>query len=177
MSRLAKKPIKIPSGTEVRFAENNLLVKGPLGELIKKVPVGIGFDIQNDEVFVTISPDFENRALQGTFVAHLKNMISGVNKAFEKKLIVEGVGFKADVKGDELVLNVGFSHQVKMQIPQDIKIVVDNKNGITLTSIDKELLGDFTATVRSVKKPEPYKGKGIRYSDEVIRRKQGKKTA
>lgn len=176
MSRLAKKPVILEQGTEVKFADGVLTVKGKLGELQKTVPEGILFEITDKEVLVSITDAMENKALLGTFVSHLKNMVSGVNKTFEKKLIVEGVGYKADVKGEEIVLNVGFSHPVNIKIPTGLKVEVDNKNGITITGIDKELVGNFTASLRAVKKPEPYKGKGIRYFDEVIKRKQGKKT-
>jgi len=177
MSRLAKKPISIPIGTEVCFSEGILTVKGKLGELKKIVSTGVNFDIKEKEVIVTLDSTAPNRALLGTFASHLRNMLLGVNQEFVKKLIVEGVGYKVDVKGNEIVLNVGFSHQVNMEIPVGLKVEVDNKNGIIISGIDKELVGNFTASIRAVKKPEPYKGKGIRYSDEVIKRKQGKKTA
>jgi large subunit ribosomal protein L6 len=126
---------------------------------------------------ITIAPareDIPNLALWGSYASHVKNMLAGVNKAYEKKLIIEGIGFKADVKGKDIVLLVGFSHPVSVPIPDGIKVVSD-KSGISVSGIDAEKVGQFAAQVRAVKKPEPYKGKGIRYSDEVIRRKQGKK--
>ncbi len=177
MSRLAKKPIIVPVGTEVKFSEGILSVKGPLGEIKKNVPEGVVFEITEKEVLVNLNKKIENKALLGTFVSHLKNMIAGTNKSFEKKLVIEGVGYKADIKNKELILNVGFSHQVKIKIPDSLKVETDNKNNIMVSGIDKEEVGNFTASVRAVKKPEPYKGKGIRYFDEVIKRKQGKKTA
>ena len=118
----------------------------------------------------------ETPILLGTYYSHIKNMIAGVNKPYEKKLIVEGIGFKADVKGKDLVLALGFSHTITMPIPADLK-VVSEKNNLTISGIDCEKVGQFAAEIRSKKKPEPYLGKGVRYADEVIRRKQGKKAA
>jgi len=115
------------------------------------------------------------QALWGTMASHIVNMLKGVNQVFEKKLIIEGVGFKSEVKGDKLVLSLGFSHLVELDIPRGL-VVKAEKNNITVTGIDKELVGQWTATVRAKKKPEPYKGKGIRYAGEVVRRKQGKKS-
>jgi large subunit ribosomal protein L6 len=177
MSRLGKKPIKIPKGTEVKVSEGNISVKGPLGTLSRNLNQNIAVKVTGDEVAVSfIRENPQAMVLVGTWVSHISNMLSGVNKAFEKKLLIEGVGFKADVKGTDIVLSVGFSHQVNLKIPDGIKVVSD-KSGISVSGMDIEAVGDFTAKIRAVKKPEPYKGKGIRYSDEVIRRKQGKKTA
>jgi large subunit ribosomal protein L6 len=176
MSRIAKKPIEIPAKTEVSFVEGTLKVKGPLGELTKVFRPEIGVKVEGNTVILTpIRQSIDILALWGTYAAHLRNMLVGVNKAFEKKLIVEGIGFKADVKGTELVMALGFSHPVKMVIPEGLK-VVSEKNVITVSGIDVEKVGQFVASVRSMKKPEPYKGKGIRYDTEVIRRKQGKKS-
>lgn len=177
MSRLAKKPIVIPAKTEVSFASGVLTVKGPLGTLTRTLRPHVNVAIENGAVSLT--PAFESletKAILGTYVAHLKNMMNGVNKVYEKKLIIEGIGFKADVKGKDLVLAVGFSHQVVLPIPADIK-VTSEKSTITISGIDREKVGQFAAEIRAVKKPEPYLGKGIRYADEVIRRKQGKKAA
>lgn len=177
MSRIGKKPITIPEKTEVTLSENILTVKGPLGELSKKVRID-AVDIKIEDGVVTLSPksdSLEHKALWGTFGSHIKNMIDGVNKEYELKLIVEGVGFKADVQGTTLVMALGFSHPVKIEIPKGITCKVE-KGEITISGIDKEVVGQFAAVIRSNKKPEPYKGKGIRYSDEVIRRKEGKKS-
>ena len=166
----------IPSGTELKISGEVLTVKGPLGTLTRKIHPLITVTVTGNEVLLAPKKETpESSALWGTAVSHVFNMIAGVNKLYEKRLLIEGVGFKADVKGEELVLSVGFSHQVSIKIPKGIKVVSD-KNGILISGIDIETVGDFTARVRAVKKPEPYKGKGIRYSDEVIRRKQGKKT-
>jgi large subunit ribosomal protein L6 len=117
----------------------------------------------------------EAQALWGTFNSHISNMVAGVNKAFEKKLILEGIGFKSEVRGDKIVFALGFSHSVEVVIPATLKVTAD-KNNITISGADKEEVGSFAAKLRSLKKPEPYKGKGMRYSDEIIRRKQGKKS-
>ena len=177
MSRIAKKPILIPAKTEAAFSGGIMTVKGPLGTLTKTFRPYINVVV--DKGAITLTPkvhSLQARALWGTYASHIKNMIAGVSKAYEKKLVVEGIGFKADVKGANLVLAVGFSHPVTIPIPADLK-VTSEKNTITVAGIDCEKVGQFAAVVRATKKPEPYLGKGIRYSDEVIRRKQGKKAA
>ena len=178
MSRLGKKPIIIPQGTTVSLNNSILSVKGPLGELKREFRPEIEIKINGSEI--ATSPRFktlEAGAFWGTTVAHIKNMIAGVNKAYEGKLLVEGIGYKSDVKGSELVLSLGFSHQVKVDIPKDVKVVVDKTGAIIVSGIDKEKVGQFLSTVKRLKKPEPYKGKGIRYDGEIIKRKQGKKAA
>ena len=177
MSRIAKKPIVLPPKTEASFSDSVLTIKGPLGEIKKTLRDEIKVTI--DKGTVTLEPaqdSLQAKALWGTYGSHVKNMIAGVNKPYEKKLIVEGIGFKADVKGKDLVLAVGFSHQVNIPIPADLK-VTSEKNVVTISGIDSEKVGHFAAVVRATKKPEPYLGKGIRYNDEVIRRKEGKKAA
>jgi len=154
-----------------------MTVKGPLGELKKNFRDDIKFEITKDAVVLTLGHEsLQNKALWGTYASHLKNMIAGVNKPYEKKLIIEGIGFKADVRGKDLVLAVGFSHPVNIPIPADLKVTTE-KSTIIVSGIDTEKVGQFAAIVRATKKPEPYLGKGIRYSDEIIRRKQGKKAA
>ena len=177
MSRLAKKPIVIPAKTEVTYSAGTLTVKGPLGSLSKAFRPNVKVTIEPGLVTLTAAHEApETPILLGTYTSHIKNMIAGVNKPYEKKLIVEGIGFKADVKGKDLVMALGFSHPVVMPIPADLKVVSD-KTGITVSGIDCEKVGQFAAEIRSKKKPEPYLGKGVRYADEVIRRKQGKKAA
>lgn len=176
MSRLGKKEIVVPKGVEVKLNNNIFSVKGPLGILNKIFRDDIVLSIQND--LITLNPkrnDKFSRSLWGTYASHIKNMIDGVQKPYEKKLILEGVGFKSEVKGDEFIFALGFSHPVIVKIPEGIKATAE-KNVITISGIDKELVGSFASSVRALKKPEPYKGKGMRYDDEVIRRKQGKKT-
>ncbi|MAJ97348.1 50S ribosomal protein L6 [bacterium] len=175
MSRIGKQAIVIPAGTEVSVTDNVISVRGKGGELQKKLHDDVSIVVKGDSVIVT--PKNETRtaqALWGTFSSHMKNMIDGVNTPFEKKLIVEGVGFKVDLNGSKLVLNIGFSHPVEMTVPENIDVSVE-KNEITIKGANKEAVGQFAADVRANKKPEPYKGKGVRYSDEVVRRKEGKR--
>ncbi len=178
MSRIAKQPIPIPAGTEVTLANGVLTVKGPKGTLTR--PVKDDVVIVIDGGTVTLSPknesDIFSRALWGTYASHVKNMLAGVTTPYVKKLILEGVGFKSEVKGKDLALALGFSHPVSVSIPEGLTVTAE-KNVITITGIDKEQVGQFAASVRAMKKPEPYKGKGFRYEGEVIRRKQGKKAA
>jgi large subunit ribosomal protein L6 len=177
MSRIAKKPIVIPAKTEASYAGGVMTVKGPLGTLTKNFKPLINVVVENGAIALTPNgTSLQAKALWGTYASHIKNMLAGVNKPYEKKLIVEGIGFKADLKGKDLVLALGFSHTITLPIPADLK-VTSEKNNITISGIDKEKVGQFTAQIRALKKPEPYLGKGVRYSDEVIRRKQGKKAA
>lgn len=174
MSRLAKKPTVIGK-TDVSVAGGVLTVKGPKGTLTKRVHPTIDIAVADGKV--TVSPKDRSRlakALTGTFASHVKNMVQGVETPFMKKLILEGVGYRVELKGKDLVLTVGFSHTVPLAIPEDVTATVE-KNAIKLESINKESVGQFAANIRRVKPPEPYLGKGIRYDGEVIRRKQGKK--
>lgn len=175
MSRLGKQPITLPSGVEAAFDSNVLTVKGPKGSLSRSVKKEVGVKIEDNAI--VLSPVKENdqtRALWGTYAAHANNMVQGVTEGFTKTLEVEGVGYRAEMKGDSLVLSVGFSHQVELKIPEGLSCTVE-KNVITVTGIDKDAVGQFAANIKKVKKPEPYKGKGIRYQGEYIIRKQGKK--
>ncbi len=178
MSRLAKQPIAIPDGVEVKIDGKLVTIKGKKGELSREFKTDV-ISLKNEGQSIALAL-VENtvfsRALIGTYASHLKNMIQGVTEGFEKKLIVEGVGFRSEVKGKELHMQLGFSHPVIMEIPENINVTAE-KNVITVTGIDKEAVSQFAAQIRAKKKPEPYKGKGIRYHDEIIRRKQGKKTA
>ncbi len=177
MSRVGKQHLQIPSGTTVTTSGTMYTVTGPKGTLSRDFRDTIVIKMENNEI--TLEPkrnDIQSRALWGTYASHLKNMIKGVNEAFSKKLILEGVGFKSDVQGNKLNLALGFSHPVIVEIPAGLTVTAE-KNNITVTGIDKEMVGAFTAKVRALKKPEPYKGKGFRYDTEVIRRKQGKKSA
>jgi len=177
MSRLAKRPIAIPAKTEVTVSGGTIAVKGPKGTLEKPLHRLVTIEVGAEGV--QVSPkgsSLESRALIGTYASHVRNMIAGVNAGFAKKLLVEGVGFKWDVQGKTLNLALGFSHPVKMAIPEGLTVTAE-KNTLTIAGFDKELVGQFAANIRAQKKPEPYKGKGIRYDGEVIRRKQGKKAA
>jgi len=177
MSRLAKRPIVIPAKTEINVSGSTLTVKGPKGTLVKPMNRLAQIEVTPEGVQVsTKSQSIEGRAIVGTYASHVRNMIEGVNNGFTKKLLIEGVGFKWDVAGKTLNLSLGFSHPVKMVIPDGLTVTAD-KGALTIAGFDKELVGQFAANVRAQKEPEPYKGKGIRYDDEVIRRKQGKKAA
>jgi large subunit ribosomal protein L6 len=178
MSRLGQKLIPIPAKVEITKDGDKLKVKGPLGELSRDFKMRvINFDITPEGVDVKpVKQTLESKALWGTYASHLKNMIKGVTEGFEKKMSVEGVGFKWAVAGDKVVLNVGFSHDVNMPIPAGIKVVTE-KGNMSVSGIDKEAVGAFAAKIRDTKRVEPYKGKGIRYEGEFVRRKQGKKTA
>ncbi|KKW39950.1 50S ribosomal protein L6 [Candidatus Kaiserbacteria bacterium RIFCSPHIGHO2_02_FULL_54_22] len=174
MSRLAKKPIS-EGNTLVSVAGGMLTVKGAKGTLTKRVHPSVAITV--DERGVHIEPKDRSRlakALTGTFASHVKNMAQGVETPYVRKLIMEGVGYKMEIKGKDVVLTVGFSHTVPLAIPEDVTAKVE-KNVMTLESPNKESVGQFAANVRRVKPPEPYLGKGIRYEGEVVRRKQGKK--
>ena len=174
MSRLAKKPIAAGKA-DVSVSGGTLTVKGSKGTLTKRVHPSVDITVGSEGVMVTPKDRSRlGRALTGTFAAHVKNMVYGVETPFVVKRILEGVGYKVELKGKELVLIVGFSHPVALEIPGAVSAKVE-KNVITLESADKEAVGQFAANVRRVKPPEPYLGKGIRYEGEVVRRKQGKK--
>jgi large subunit ribosomal protein L6 len=153
------------------------MIKGPKGTLQKPLNRLVQIEVGADGV--QVSPrgaSLQSRALIGTYASHIRNMLAGVNAGFSKKLLIDGVGFKWEVKGKTLNLSLGFSHPVVMDIPDGLTVVAD-KGALTISGFDKEAVGQFAANVRAQKKPEPYKGKGIRYDGEVIRRKQGKKAA
>jgi large subunit ribosomal protein L6 len=177
MSRIGKRVITIPEKTELVKNGTILTVKGPLGELSRTMNPVIEIKVEGNQV--TLEPktmNIESRALWGTYGSHIANMVKGVNEPFKKVLILEGIGFKSEVKGDVIVFALGFSHPVEVKIPQSLKVTAE-KNLITVSGINKEEVGEFAAKLRALKKPEPYKGKGMRYEGEVIKRKQGKKSA
>lgn len=177
MSRLAKRPIAIPQKTEVTVANGVISVKGPKATLTRAAHRLISVEVGAEGVQVSPKTDsIEARAALGTYASHVRNMIEGVNAGFTKKLLIEGVGYKWDVQGKTLNLALGFSHPVKLAIPEGLTVTVE-KGSLSVAGPDKESVGQFAANVRALKKPEPYKGKGIRYDGEVIRRKQGKKAA
>ena len=179
MSKVGKKLTLIPAGTTVEWDSQSVTVKGPSGELTKKLALW-GFDLSLENGFLKVSPppslNKKNRSLWGTLSSVVANMVLGVNKPFEKTLEFEGVGYRAEVSGTDLVLNVGFSHPVKLAIPPGLSVTA-GKNNIVIVGIDKELVGMFAAKIRKVRKVEPYKGSGIRYKGEVVKKKAGKKLA
>ena len=175
MSRIGKKPIALPEGVTVNVADGFLIVKGPKGELNKKIVPGTLIEVKDATVFVGSSKEGKkSSALWGLSRSLIANAVLGVTSGFEKKLEIEGIGFRASLDGNGLTLLLGFSHPVRVEAPSGINFKVE-KNVITISGIDKELVGQVAAKIRSLKKPEPYKGKGIRYQGEIIRRKVGKK--
>lgn len=175
MSRIGKRAIEIPAGTEVSVSSTEITVKGKGGTLKRPTHPSVTVTVNGKEVSVTPADKSRlGRALWGTYAALVRNMVAGVNTPFVKKLQIEGIGYKAELQGKSLKMALGFSHPVIVAIPEGITAVVE-KNIITITGADKEAVGQFAASVRALKKPEPYKGKGIRYEGERIREKQGKK--
>lgn len=174
MSRIGKIPVTIPSGVTVTLENGLLTVKGAKETLTKEVKKDVDVKIEGNTITLVPKETPNAKMLWGTYAAHLRNMITGVTEGFTKILEIEGVGYRAEVKGNEIILSVGFSHTVPLTIPAGITAEVV-KNVVTLKGADKDALGQFAADVRKIKKPEPYKGKGIRYQGEFIIRKQGKK--
>ncbi len=175
MSRIGRKPIAIPAGVEFKFENGVATAKGPKGTLTQKIHPNMTVTVENNEILVTRPNDEkENRSLHGLSRTLLNNMIEGVSKGFSKELEVNGVGYRVAKQGKELVMNLGFSHQVFMSEIDGITIDVPSPNKIIISGPDKQLVGQFAAEVREKPPPEPYKGKGIKYSTEHIRRKEGK---
>ena len=176
MSRIGRMPIAIPSGVTVDIAENNkVTVKGPKGELSRVLPEAMDIKLDGDNVVVTRPNDLKkNKSLHGLTRTLIYNMIIGVTEGYTKVLEVNGVGYRAQKQGKKLVLSLGYSHPVEMEDPEGIETVLDGQNKITVKGIDKEKVGQYAAEIRSKRAPEPYKGKGIKYETEVIRRKVGK---
>jgi large subunit ribosomal protein L6 len=176
MSRVGKKPILIPEDIQVKIEGKTAIIKGPKGELSKKIGPEIKIEIKENKIFLTLQVENKkNKALWGLTRNLLANMIKGVKEGFEKKLEIEGIGYKASLSGNDLELSLGFTHPIKIKAPEGIKFLVE-KNTITVSGIDKELVGQTAAKIRKIKPPEPYKGKGVRYAGEVIKKKVGKKT-
>ena len=176
MSRIGRAPIAIPAGVEVKVEDNNVItVKGPKGQLTRQVSQAMTVAVEGAEIKVSRPNDEkENRALHGLTRSLIANMVTGVTDGFKKELEVNGVGYRAAKEGNKLVLNIGYSHQVIVEEIEGITIDVPSANKVTISGIDKQLVGQFAADVRMKRPPEPYKGKGIKYADEVIRRKEGK---
>ncbi len=176
MSRIGKKEIALPKGVEVRQDGNAVVVKGPKGSLSTALVPGIGVKVENNVVqFTRADEEKRTRAYHGLVRALVANNVRGVTEGFKKELDIIGVGYRAEVKGKEVVFQLGYSHPVRFPIPKGIDVAIDAKTGhITITGIDKQQVGQTAAEIRSLREPDPYKGKGIKYSDEVIRRKAGK---
>ena len=176
MSRIGKMPIAIPAGVTVEIAENNkVTVKGPKGTLERVLPSEMDIKMEGSEIVVSRPNDLKKmKSLHGLTRTLINNMVIGVTEGYEKKLEVNGVGYRAQKQGKKLVLSLGYSHPVEMEDPEGLETVLDGQNIIVVKVIDKEKVGQYAAEIRAKRAPEPYKGKGIKYADEVIRRKVGK---
>jgi large subunit ribosomal protein L6 len=180
MSRIGKKPVVIPSGVTVTVSQDNtILVKGPKGQLEQNIDRDIVLEVKDGQVLVTRPTDqIRHRAMHGLYRALVSNMVIGVTEGFKKELELVGVGYKASNQGNMLDLSLGYSHNIIVDVPQELKVTTTQEKGdnprIFLESIDKQLLGQVAAKIRSLRKPEPYKGKGVKYKGEYIRRKAGK---
>lgn len=175
MSRVGKKVINIPPKTTIQYKDRELVVKGEKGTLTRTIHPDVDLTIADDTITVVIDQeDRKTRSLQGLTRSLVANMVDGVSKGFERTLEINGIGYRAEMKGKSLVLNLGFSHPVDFALPDGISATVDKNNVVKLSGIDKEQLGQTAASIRKLRKPEPYKGKGIKYAEEYIQRKAGK---
>lgn len=176
MSRIGRKPIQIPDNVSVTVENREVIVRGPKGQLSYNLPDGIGIRVDNKTLLITRESDVpKQRALHGLVRSLISNMVTGVSEGFTKTLQIHGVGYRAQISGNKIILNVGYSHPVEFVLPEGIKATVDEKQTtITLYGIDKQLVGQVAANLRAIRPPDPYKGKGIRYIDEVLKLKPGK---
>ena len=176
MSRIGRLPIAIPAGVTVEIAENNkVTVNGPKGTLERELPVEMKIEKDGDSIVVTRPNDLKKmKSLHGLTRTLINNMVIGVTEGYQKELEVNGVGYRAQKQGKKLTLSLGYSHPVEMEDPEGLEVIVEGQNKIIVKGIDKEKVGQYAAEIREKRAPEPYKGKGIKYSDEVIRRKVGK---
>ena len=178
MSRIGNRKLVVPEGVEITVENNQVTVKGPKGELSLEIKENITVQVEDNTVVVTRANDEKaTRAMHGTTNANIHNMIEGVTNGFKKDLEIIGVGYRFSMKGNQLVINAGYSHPVELEIPSGLSVEVTSNTEITVKGISKEKVGEFAANIRKVRKPEPYKGKGIRYKDEHVQRKEGKKAA
>jgi len=175
MTRIGKQPVDIPNGVEIKIEDKHVFVKGPKGNLDFDFHRRVIFEIKDNKVLVSVNHPEEkkSRELWGLSRVLVSNMITGVTEGFSKQLEINGVGYKAEISGKKLTVHAGYSHPVNMEAPEGIEIAIE-KNLITVAGIDKQMVGQFAAQIREIRKPEPYKGKGIKYIDEVVRRKAGK---
>ena len=176
MSRIGKQPVDLPKGVDVSIINNTILVKGKKGELKNKIPDTVKVVKEDDKIIV--APTNESKSSRGAWGlvrTIINNMILGVEEGFTKSLVINGVGFRASVGDGILTLQLGYSHDIKLAIPSDLDVKCTKPTEISISGIDKQKVGQFASEVRALRKPEPYKGKGVRYSDEIIRRKEGKK--
>jgi large subunit ribosomal protein L6 len=175
MSRVGKKIINIPPKASVDFKDRELVVKGEKGSLTRTIHPAVDLEIKDSTISVTITQeDRKTRSLQGLTRSLVANMVNGVSKGFERTLEINGIGYRAEMKGRSIVLNLGYSHPIDFPLPEGIDATVDKNNVIKLMGIDKEKVGQTAASIRKLRKPEPYKGKGVKYAEEYIQRKAGK---
>jgi len=176
MSRIGMNPINIPSGVEVNIQENNLIeVKGPKGQLVEQMDPDMQLQIQDGELTVVRpSESKRHRSMHGLTRALISNMVEGVSKGYSKTLEIEGTGYRAQKQGKKLILGLGYSHPIELEDPEGIEVEVPSNTQIIIKGANKQQVGNYAAAIRDLRKPEPYKGKGVRYSDEIIRRKVGK---
>lgn len=175
MSRVGKKPITIPDGTTIKLEDRLLTVKGKNGSLTQEIHTAVKLEIADTQVTVeTVKDDRNSRALQGLTRSLVNNMVIGVSKGFERVLEINGIGYRAEAKGKSLLFNLGYSHPIDFKLPEGITAKVEKNNVIKLSGIDKQLLGQTAASIRALRPPEPYKGKGVKYAEEHIQRKAGK---
>jgi len=174
MSRIGKKPIQIPKGVTIDLKDDLLKIKGPKGELERKIHPKVSLQIDDGQILISVEEEGrETRALHGLFGALIANMVTGVSEGFERVLEIVGIGYRAELSGSEVTFHLGYSHPITYELPKGVDAKIE-KTKITLTGIDKETLGMTAAKIRSFRKPEPYKGKGIKYAEEYIKRKAGK---
>lgn len=175
MSRVGKKPIKIPEGIKITYEDNLLSVQGGKGVLARQIPTSVALDIEDGFAHVrAIHQDRKSRALQGLMRSLVDNMFTGADKGFERTLEINGIGYRAELKGNTIILNIGYSRPIAYDLPEGVTVSIEKNNIIKLYGIDKELLGRTAASIRRLRPPEPYKGKGIKYAEEHIQRKAGK---
>jgi large subunit ribosomal protein L6 len=178
MSRIGKKPIEIPSGVKVAITDGLIKVEGPKGKLSLELNKDVKVQVKDGKVIVeSIDPEKTGTSLQGLTRTLISNMIHGVTEQFKKELTIVGVGYRAEVKGKEVVFTLGYSHPINMKIPEGLSVAVDKLTAVAIAGADKCMVGEFAAKVRKLRPPEPYKGKGILYKGEVIKRKEGKSAA
>lgn len=174
MSRLAKRPVIIPSGVDIQMKGDHITIKGPKGTLSMDFPQGLNIEKKDNHLFLSLGSDELEKPVLGLHFSLIKNAVEGVSKGFEKKLVLVGVGFRANLKGTHVELQLGFSHPFNLPIPQGVHVAIEKNTAITITGADKQVVGQFAADIRAIKKPEPYKGKGVRYENEFVRKKAGK---
>ena len=175
MSRVGKIPVKVPSGVKITFQNEVMIVEGPKGKLTQKYHPIINFEDKGDEIIVSRANDEkQSKAFHGLYRNLLNNMVTGVSTGFNRSLLISGVGYRAEIQGNLLVLSLGFSSDIYVGIPEGLSITVDGNAKIVISGIDKQRVGELASQIRKLRLPEPYKGKGIRYDNEIIRRKVGK---